>query len=99
MDTTKFLELGPKFVFPKNKFETLNDKVKIENLVHNISNVNNIEGNEKLSKIITEIRIVSGNYFPKQKTNRFKPNRNKLYLNKLQKEKTLLFLNQIKEAA
>ena len=39
-DTTKFLELGPKFVFPENKFETLNDKVEIENLEHNISNVN-----------------------------------------------------------
>ena len=70
-DTTKFLELGPKFVFPENKFETLNlnsistlsfDKVEIENLVHNISNVNNIK-NEKLPKIITEIRTVSENYF------------------------------------
>ena len=93
------MELGPKFVLPENKFETLNDKVEIENLVHNISNVNKIEGNEKLSKMITEIRTISGNYFQNQQTNRCKPNRNRLYLNKLQKEKTLLFLNQIKETA
>ena len=65
-------------------------------LVHNISNVNNIEGNEKLSKIITEIRTVSGNYFQKQQTNRFKPNRNKLYLNKLQKAKSIVILKSDK---
>ena len=56
-DTIKFLELGPKFVFPENMFETLNDKVEIENLVHNISNVNNIK-NEKLPKIITDSNCV-----------------------------------------
>ena len=88
-NTTKILELGPKFVFPENKFKDQNDKIEIENLVNYISKVNGIAVSSDLPELINEIRTVSEDYFYKQQTNNFKLDRNRRYIKPLQTKTTL----------
>ena len=52
--TTKILYLGPKFVLPENKFDTLNDKIEIENKLLAIQTVKFKFG---LNKILLQKRL------------------------------------------